>query len=124
MQLSDWNRAQYADYIARFRPRENELIQYATDPNKPMEAATMAQGFVNQSFADNEAGFQRRLGGLNVTASPEQMESFRRKQTYSKGLSEVDAMNRSAQASADLQKEIFTGTQSGQQRNAAIVSVI
>ena len=108
--IAGLTRQQYQDYMTRFRPREDWLINYATDQNKPMEDAQKARGYVGLAFAGSEAGLDRRLSGLGVSATPEQRDSFKRTQTYLKGISEVDAMNRTAQSTYDRQMGILTGS--------------
>lgn len=103
-------RQQYRDYIDRFQPREDWLINYATNENKPLEDANRARGYVDQAFANAPGTLDRRMKGLGVSMTPEQQQSFQRQSTYQKGLSQVDAMNRASQNTWDRQTEILTGS--------------
>lgn len=105
--LQSWGRAQDMDYMARFRPREDFLINYATDAGLAAKEAGEAGAFVNKTFADAPAVAERQLGRLGITQTPEQKAAAARSAEYQRGLSEVDAMNRTSVATVNRQREVL-----------------
>jgi hypothetical protein len=86
-------RAQWADYTQNFVPLENQLIQYATDPNVVSDAMKKSSTEVNQSFDATQASADRRLKGLGVTLSPEEKQAQTRSYGLARSLADVQAQN-------------------------------
>lgn len=86
-------RQQWADYISTFVPIENQLIQYATDPQVVRDAMGEASSDVNKSFDAQSASTDRRLRGLGISLSPEEMNARKRSESLSRSLTDVGAQN-------------------------------
>lgn len=108
--LGALTRAQYADYLSRFVPFENEQIAYATDQARPDKDAQAAIKTVDTAFDGIAGQTTRRNERLGLTASPEQMAAIQRNTNLQKGLAEVTGANRAAQQTYDRQNQIFAGT--------------
>jgi hypothetical protein len=54
-------RDQWQTYVSTFVPIENQLIDYATDKNKPLEAMQKASQNVQSAFSMQEAGAASQL---------------------------------------------------------------
>src|SRR5262245_36369277 len=84
-------RQQWQDYVSTFVPIENQLIQYATDPNKVSDAMADASRNVNESFDAAQASSQRRLRGLGVTLSADEQRASQRSGALARSLADVQA---------------------------------
>jgi hypothetical protein len=107
--LAQITRSQYADYLARFVPVENQLISYATDPTQPMQSALQAKGYVDSSFAANAGEMQRRFAAQGVRPTAAQSAAIQQQQQQQRGLAEVGAMNQAAQQTNNTQMQILGG---------------
>lgn len=105
--LSQWGAAQRADYLARFRPREDSLIRYATDASQPLKSAEAAKSTTAAQYADAPDRIARNLDRMGVKATAEQTAGIARRSKLQSGLASVDAMNRSSQATYDRQTQIL-----------------
>lgn len=86
-------RDQWATYVGTFVPIENQLIAYATDPSKPLEAMKTASTNVNNAYAAQMGSTQRRLQGLGVTLNADEQQAQQRSYGLSKSLADVGAQN-------------------------------
>lgn len=86
-------RDQWANYVSTFVPIENQLIAYATDPNKPLENMAEASRDVNAAYNAQEGATARRLSGLGVSLSPDEQAAQQRSFGLSKSLADVGAQN-------------------------------
>ena len=68
-------RDQWATYVSTFVPIENQLIEYATDPNKPLEAMAEASADVNAAYAAKQGSIDRRLRGMGVTLNEDEQRA-------------------------------------------------
>jgi hypothetical protein len=86
-------REQWQNYVSTFVPIENQLIQFATDPNKPLEAMAEASRDVNAAYAAQQGAMQRRLSGLGVSLTADEQAAQQRSFGLSKSLADVGAQN-------------------------------
>lgn len=86
-------RDQWANYVSTFVPIENQLIKYATDPNKPLENMAEASRDVNAAYDAQVGATERRLSGLGVSLSPDEQAAQQRSFGLSKSLADVGAQN-------------------------------
>jgi hypothetical protein len=86
-------REQWQNYVSTFVPIENQLIQFATDPNKPLEAMAEASRDVNAAYAAQQGSMQRRLSGLGVSLTADEQAAQQRSFGLSKSLADVGAQN-------------------------------
>jgi hypothetical protein len=105
-----YTRSQWYDYLQRFVPRENELIQYATDPTQPAQQAAKAQGLVDSAYTGIAGQQQRQATGLGLQLTPDQVAANQRQTDTSKSLSEVSAMNTAANSTYNEQMQILGGS--------------
>lgn len=109
--LAQLTRANWLNYISRFRDKEDLLIAYATDPNKAREAATMAGTNVDEAFGRVQGGLDRTLQRQGVTMSPEQSAALARTRNTQQDLARIGAKNQASRAVHDLQSSIMSGGQ-------------
>ena len=108
--LANLTRQQFQDYLSRFVPVENQLIQYATDPTQPLQQAQQAQGLVEAAYAAQPQLWRDTLAREGVTPTAAQSAAAQRQTRYQQGLAEVGAMNGAAQATAATQNQILSGS--------------
>ena len=100
-------RQQWQDYVSTFVPIENQLIDYATDPNKPLEAMKEASQDVNDAYGAQVGATQRRLGGLGVSLNADEQQSQQRSFGLSKSLADVGAQNMAGALTRQRQDSIL-----------------
>lgn len=100
-------REMWANYIQNFVPIENELIDYATNPDTVTNAVAAAREDVAASFEAQKGSTQRRLFGLGVNLRPDEQESFDRSTEISKSLADVNAANMTARQTRERQQSIL-----------------
>lgn len=100
-------RDQWAQYVSTFVPIENKLIQYATDPNQPVQAMAGAHQDVDQAFTAQEGATQRRLHGLGVTLGGDEQAAATRATGLSHGLADVNAQNVARDLTVQRQQSIL-----------------
>jgi len=84
---------QWQDYVSNFVPIENQLIQYATNPNQAGTAMQTASANVNQAY-NQQAGMQsRRLAQFGVSLNPEEAAAAAKDTALSRVTSDVTAQN-------------------------------
>lgn len=89
--FADLTRDQWANYVNTFVPIENQLIEYATDPNAVSDAMSEASQNVNQAFDAQQGALQRRFRGLGLQLTPEQQAAQDRATGLSRSLADVQA---------------------------------
>lgn len=100
-------RQQWDDYLRNYVPVENELIQYATDPNAVSDAVLNARTAVDQGF-DAQAGIQqRRMRGLGITLAPDEQRAVDRSNSLARSLADVSAANLTTQRVQDRQQALL-----------------
>jgi hypothetical protein len=100
-------REQWANYVSTFVPIENQLIQYATDPNKPMEAMAGASKDVNAAYTAQQGATDRQLKGLGVSLNADEQAAQTRSFGLSKSLADVGAQNVAGALTRDRQQSIL-----------------
>lgn len=100
-------RQQWADYVNTFVPIENQLIQYATDPNVVNNAMSEASGNVVDAYDAQRGAINRRLRSLGVNLDPDQKRSQERSFGLSKSLADVGAQNTAAALTRQRQQSVL-----------------
>ncbi|MGE4074958.1 MAG: hypothetical protein AB7F22_05365 [Reyranella sp.] len=100
-------RQQWANYVSTFVPLENQLIQYATDPNVVSNSMAEASRDVNASFDAQEGAFQRRMRGLGVTLDADQQQARQRQTGLTRALADVNAQNAAGYTTRMRQQSIL-----------------
>jgi len=88
-------------------PLENQLIQYATDPNVVSNNMAEASRDVNFSFDAQEGAFQRRMRGLGVTLDADQQQARQRQTGLTRALADVNAQNAAGYTTRMRQQSIL-----------------
>lgn len=83
----------WAQWTANFLPFENDLIEYASDPNVVSQAQQQASLDVNQAFDAQQGATQRRLKGLGLTLDADEQRSADRSAGLARSLADVTAQN-------------------------------
>jgi hypothetical protein len=100
-------RQQWQDYVSTFVPIENQLIDYATDANKPLEAMQEASRDVNAAYGAQEGATQRRLNALGVSLNADEQQAQQRSFGLSKSLADVGAQNMAGAITRQRQQSIL-----------------
>ena len=100
-------RDQWQTYVSTFVPIENQLIDYATDKNKPAEAMAEASKNVNSAFDMQQGTTKRQLGGLGVELNPDEQAAQTRSFGLSKSLADVGAQNMAGALTRQRQQAIL-----------------
>ena len=105
--MAEITRQQYDDYIDRFLPIENQLIDLATSDELLNDQLARNVETVDQQYAMSSKGNEMQSGrmGLDNTKTAQQGTNT----GLSKSLSLASAQNESRSAIDDLQKSIITG---------------
>lgn len=86
-------RDQWATYVNTFVPIENQLIEYATNPEVVSNAMSEASTNVNNAFDAQQGATDRRMRGLGIGLSGEEKASQTRNTGLSRSLADVQAQN-------------------------------
>jgi hypothetical protein len=100
-------REQWANYVSTFVPLENQLIDYATNKDKPLEAMAEASADVNASFDMQQGALDRRLRGQGVTLNADEQAARNRSFGLSKSLADVGAQNMAGQLTRERQQSVL-----------------
>lgn len=100
-------RDQWQTYVSTFVPIENQLIDYATDQNKPLEAMAQASKNVNSAFTMQEGASKRQLSGLGVELNADEEAARSRSFGLSKSLADVGAQNMAGALTRQRQQAIL-----------------
>lgn len=100
-------RDQWAEYVSTFIPLENQLIEYATNPQVVTNAMGAASEDVTAAFDARAGALDRRLRGLGVELSPEERASQQRSFGLAKSLADVQAQNIAAQTTRQRQMSVL-----------------
>ncbi len=106
-QMAALTRQQWADYVSLFMPYENELIDYAMNPEVVTKSVDKARADVDTAFQVQEGVNQRRLRAQQQTLSPEEQAAADKQTQLSKSLAEVGAENTARQATIGRQRGIL-----------------
>lgn len=100
-------RQQWDDYLRNFIPIENELINYATNPQTVQDAVMNARTDVGRSF-DVQQGVQaRRLRGLGIDLAPDEQAAVDRQTGLARSLADVSAANLTTERVRDRQQSLL-----------------
>lgn len=100
-------RDMWGNYLRNFMPFENDLIQYATDPEVVNNAMGTAQFNVQQSFQAQRDANERRLRGFGVALDADEQRAADRSFGLSQSIAEVNAMNMAGQQTRDRQRAVI-----------------
>lgn len=100
-------RDQWQTYMSVFVPIENQLIDYATDKNKPMEAMAEASADVNSAYDAQQGATQRRLAGLGVSLNGDEQAAQSRSAGLSRSLADVGAQNMAGELTRQRQQSLL-----------------
>lgn len=92
--FAEITRDQYADWARTWRPFEDKLIEYATDPTVVSGAMSDASTSVNSSFDRQATQTQSRLRGLGLTLNADEQKAADRSAGLARASADVDAQNR------------------------------
>ncbi len=90
---ADMSRKQWQDYLTTFVPIENQLIQYAMDPETVTNAVANAREDVSAQFGARQGMLDRQMRGFGTTLDPEQKAASDREFGLQKSLADVSAVN-------------------------------
>ena len=100
-------RAQWNEYVSTFVPIENQLIQYATNPQVATDAMQEASSDVNAAFDAQAGATDRRLRGFGVTLGADEQRAQQRATGLSRALADVGAQNMAGDITRQRQQSIL-----------------
>lgn len=100
-------REQWNTYLTAFVPIENQMIDYAMNPNTVRDAVTMARSDVDRSFDIQEGITERRMRGLGVTLNADEQQAADRQTGLAKALADVNAANMAVTRTEQRQRAII-----------------
>lgn len=111
-QLADVANAEWQDYITRFEPIENALMQQTTYDNPGLAATDIgaAQTQFNQSMNANETSQNQMLSRYGISPSGDYTTANNRLNDLNRQAGLVDAANRITQNLMNQNQQIATGT--------------
>lgn len=83
----------WAQWTTNFLPFENDLIEYASDPNVVAQAQARASENVGLAFDAQRAATGRRLKGLGLTLDEDEQAAADRSYGLARSLADVTAQN-------------------------------
>lgn len=113
-QLAAVSREQYADYVARYQPLEEELIEELLDPQAIRGGVRAAGKEAKQAFTNSRGIYFREAERSGLPLSHDQKQDFRHRFRLAKTAGVVDAKNRARGGYDDLRTATMQGlTQTG-----------
>lgn len=106
-QFAAITRQQWDDYLRNFIPIENDLINYATNPQTVQDAVMNARTGVAQSFDAQQGSQARRLRGLGIDLAPDEQASVNRQTGLARSLADVSAANLTTERVRDRQQALL-----------------
>lgn len=100
-------RQQWDDYLRNFVPLENQIIEYATNPQTVNDAVMMARTDVANSFEAQQGINERRLRGLGLTLGADEQRAADRSMGLARSLADVTAANLTADRVRDRQQSLL-----------------
>jgi hypothetical protein len=118
--LADLYEAEYADYLNRFFPVQQQMISEVTDqfPGLRQEEISRAQQSVAKAYANISGQQRRRMGGFGLRES----ESFYKDLERSQTSATVAARNLAAQRADERKMELMSGNIGGALGTRAIAT--
>ncbi|HBG30798.1 MAG TPA: hypothetical protein DDW98_09235 [Gammaproteobacteria bacterium] len=101
-------RNDWLDYVRTFVPIENELIASYRNLGDRREAQGLAVQDVNRGFDQAQAAFKDRLGRYGLAMTPAQQAEQQRRSDFTRGLAEVEGINRTSRRMDDRDMELMT----------------
>lgn len=95
-QLADLSYSQWQQAGSMLYPAENQLINYAEDPNYINQQRQQALGDVNQQFAQQTGARSRLLALQGITPTQAQGAAMEKQDALSKAKGQAGAMNQAA----------------------------
>ena len=100
-------RDMWASWTSNFLPFENDLIEYASDPNAVLKAQQRASADVGASFDAQKGATQRRLKGLGLTLDADEQQAADRSYGLARSLADVTAQNVTGQRVRERQQNVL-----------------
>jgi hypothetical protein len=100
-------RDMWASWTANFLPYQDDLIEYARDPNVVTKAQEQASQNVNMSFDAQQGATQRRLKGLGITLDAEEQKAADRSYGIARSLADVTAQNVAGARTRERQSSVL-----------------
>ena len=100
-------RQQWLNYVNTFVPIENQLIDYATNPNTVSGAMANASTDVQNAYAAQQGQTDRRLAALGTSLTPDEQAAQQRSFGLSKSLADVQAQNTARDLTRQRQQSIL-----------------
>jgi hypothetical protein len=108
--LANLSQLQWNQATQGFYPYENQMVQYAEDPNYIASQRTQAQGGADAAMAAQQAGQVRQLGLMGVNPTAPQAAAMAKSSALGKAQAEAGAMNMAAQGAYANQQAALRGT--------------
>lgn len=111
-------REQWRNYVSTFVPIENQLIEYATDRERPAQEMAQASELVQDAYQAQEGVQARRMRGLGLSLTGEEQAAQQRALGLSRSLADVGAQNMARDLTVQRQQSLLgnpapQGTQIG-----------
>ncbi|MEY4429536.1 MAG: hypothetical protein RLZZ182_2225 [Pseudomonadota bacterium] len=100
-------RERWADYVKTFVPIENQLIDYATNPETVTKAMAGASENVNSSFDAQQGSLGRRLKSLGLELNADEQAASDRASSLGRSLADVGAQNTVRDVTMQRQQQIL-----------------
>lgn len=100
-------RQQWQDYVAQFIPFENDLIEYAMNPETVTKSIDRARAGVAASFKAQEGVNERRLRANQVTLSPDEQAAAGRRTDLARSLADVQSANIARDMTVQRQRAVM-----------------
>jgi hypothetical protein len=106
-QFADLTRQEWQEYVSQFIPLENQLIDYASNPEEVTQAVERARESVGSAFEAQEGAMQRGLRGRQITLTPDEQAAAGRERNLSRSLADVQAANLAREQTVGRQRSIL-----------------
>lgn len=100
-------REQWRNYVSTFVPIENQLIQYATDRNRPAQEMAEASEMVQDAYQAQEGTLGRRMRGLGISLTGDEQAAQTRALGLSRSLADVGAQNMARDLTIQRQQSLL-----------------
>lgn len=100
-------RERWADYVKTFVPIENQLIDYATNPETVNNAMSAASANVQGAYGARQGMLDRRLKGLGVELNADEQAASAKASDLSRSLADVQGQNLARDATISRQQQIL-----------------
>ena len=100
-------RDMWASWTTNFLPFENDLIEYASDPEVVTRAQQAASENVNFAFDAQQQATQRRLKGLGLTLDADEQRASDRSYGLARSLADVTAQNVAGARTRERQQNVL-----------------